>query len=78
MQLHEPRRLILVLAGGLALALANAAVVHGGDGPETSADKRCYFAGSEYEPGQRVCIDGYEHRCDGRTGVLVRGSEQCS
>ena len=78
MQLRKPRSLILVLAGGLALALADTAVVHGGDGPETRADKQCYFAGSKYEPDQRVCIDGYEHRCDGRTGVLVRGSEQCS
>ena len=78
MQVRTARNLIVSIVAGAALALLSGpGWVYGEEEAEAPAGESCYFAGSEYEPNQTVCIDGYEHRCNGQTGVLVRGSKAC-
>ena len=79
MQVRNARNLMVSMVAAVALALlVGPGWVHGESESEALPGQQCYFAGSEYEPNQTVCIDGYEHRCNGQTGVLVRGSKTCS
>jgi len=79
MQLRNARNLLVSMVAAMVLALwGSPGWVHGESDSESPPGQQCYFAGSEYEPNQTVCIDGYEHRCNGQTGVLVRGSKVCS
>ena len=77
MQLLTARNLVVSALAAVSLSLfIGPALVLGGD-EEPEAGESSYFTGSEYEPNQTVYIDGYEHRCNGQTGVLVRGSKVC-
>ena len=78
MKLRVLRDMTIAFGASVALVLLiGPSPVHSKDEGESAGSETCYFAGGEYEPNQKVCIDGYEHRCNGHTGVLVRGSKQC-